>query len=47
MSPAAGDDYLRIERVRKEFDGFVAVDDVDLAIRRGEIFALLGASGCG
>ena len=47
MSPAAGDDYLRIERVRKEFDGFVAVDDVDLSIRRGEIFALLGASGCG
>jgi len=39
--------YLRIEGVRKEFDGFVAVDDVDLAIRKGEIFALLGASGCG
>ena len=47
MTPVAGDDYLRIEEVRKEFDGFVAVDDVDLAIRRGEIFALLGASGCG
>src|SRR6187455_2347996 len=41
------DDYLRIDRVRKEFDGFVAVDDVSLDIRRGEIFALLGASGCG
>ena len=47
MTPVAGDDYLRIDEVRKEFDGFVAVDDVDLAIRRGEIFALLGASGCG
>ena len=47
MTPVAGDDYLRIDQVRKEFDGFVAVDDVDLAIRRGEIFALLGASGCG
>jgi putrescine transport system ATP-binding protein len=43
----AADDYLRIDRVRKEFDGFVAVDDVTLEIRRGEIFALLGASGCG
>ena len=41
------DDYLRIEAVRKEFDGFVAVDDVSLSIRKGEIFALLGASGCG
>jgi putrescine transport system ATP-binding protein len=41
------DNYLRIESVRKEFDGFVAVDDVSLSIRRGEIFALLGASGCG
>ncbi len=41
------DNYLRIESVRKEFDGFVAVDDVSLNIRKGEIFALLGASGCG
>ncbi|PZO07550.1 MAG: polyamine ABC transporter ATP-binding protein [Lysobacteraceae bacterium] len=41
------DGYLRIESVRKEFDGFVAVDDVSLSIRKGEIFALLGASGCG
>ncbi len=41
------DDYLRIEKLSKDFDGFLAVDDVDLSIRRGEIFALLGASGCG
>jgi putrescine transport system ATP-binding protein len=41
------DNYLRIEAVRKEFDGFVAVDDVSISIRKGEIFALLGASGCG
>jgi putrescine transport system ATP-binding protein len=41
------EDYLRIEAVRKEFDGFVAVDDVSVSIRQGEIFALLGASGCG
>lgn len=42
-----GDDYLVIDGVRKEFDGFVAVDDVSITIRQGEIFALLGASGCG
>jgi putrescine transport system ATP-binding protein len=41
------ENYVRIENVRKEFDGFVAVDDVSLSIRKGEIFALLGASGCG
>ncbi|MBK8070295.1 MAG: polyamine ABC transporter ATP-binding protein [Rhodanobacteraceae bacterium] len=40
-------DYLLIDTVRKEFDGFVAVDDVSITIRQGEIFALLGASGCG
>lgn len=42
-----GDDYLVIDAVRKEFDGFVAVDDVSITIKKGEIFALLGASGCG
>ena len=41
------EDYLRIVDVRKEFDGFVAVEDTDLSIRKGEIFALLGGSGCG
>ncbi|MCX7043488.1 MAG: polyamine ABC transporter ATP-binding protein [Gammaproteobacteria bacterium] len=47
-SDKRGDEnYLRIVDVRKEFDGFVAVDDVTLSIRKGEIFALLGGSGCG
>jgi putrescine transport system ATP-binding protein len=39
--------YLRIHELRKDFDGIVAVDGVSLSIRKGEIFALLGASGCG
>ncbi len=41
------DGYLRIDSLRKDFDGIVAVDGVSLSIRKGEIFALLGASGCG
>jgi len=39
--------YVRVEGVTKKFDDFIAVDDVDLAIYRGEFFSLLGASGCG
>ncbi len=47
MGDHVRDDYLRIVDVRKEFDGFVAVEDTNLSIRKGEIFALLGGSGCG
>ena len=39
--------YVRIERLTKKFGDFVAVDDVSLSIYRGEIFCLLGGSGCG
>jgi putrescine transport system ATP-binding protein len=39
--------YVRIENVTKRFGDFVAVDDVSIAIYRKELFALLGASGCG
>jgi putrescine transport system ATP-binding protein len=39
--------YVRIDRVTKRFGDFTAVDDVSLNIYRSELFALLGASGCG
>jgi putrescine transport system ATP-binding protein len=39
--------YIQIEGVSKRFGDFVAVDRVDLSIYQGELFALLGASGCG
>ena len=39
--------YIRIENVTKKFGDFVAVNDVSLNIYRGEIFCLLGGSGCG
>ena len=39
--------FLQIEQVVKDFDGVKAVNDVSLDIEKGEIFALLGSSGCG
>ena len=39
--------FLQIKRVVKHFDEVVAVDDVSLEVAQGEIFALLGSSGCG
>jgi len=39
--------YVEIDRVSKSFGDFKAVDDVSLKIYKGEIFCLLGASGCG
>jgi putrescine transport system ATP-binding protein len=40
-------EYVRIESVTKRFGDFVAVDNVSLTIYKGEIFCLLGGSGCG
>src|SRR6267154_1326456 len=39
--------YVEVDRVTKAFGDFKAVDDVSLKIYKGEIFCLLGASGCG
>ena len=39
--------YVQVERITKNFGEFKAVDDVSLKIYKGEIFCLLGASGCG
>jgi len=38
---------IRIVNISKEFDGFMAVDGVDLTIKPGELFSFLGPSGCG
>jgi ABC-2 type transport system ATP-binding protein len=38
---------VSVEKLRKEFDGTVAVADVSFAIQRGEIVGLLGANGAG
>ncbi|MEX2122281.1 MAG: ABC transporter ATP-binding protein [Woeseia sp.] len=38
---------IQIRGVSKHFGDFAAVDSIDLEIHRGEIFSILGASGCG
>ncbi len=38
---------IRAEGLRKEFDGFVAVQGIDLHVPAGEILALLGPNGAG
>ena len=38
---------MRIAGVSKRFGDFTAVDEVSLDIYKGEIFCLLGGSGCG
>lgn len=38
---------IQIENLSKHFDGFAAVDNVSLDIYKGELFSILGGSGCG
>src|ERR1700722_14328868 len=39
--------YVQVERITNKFGDFNADDYVSLKIYKGEIFCLLGASGCG
>jgi ABC-2 type transport system ATP-binding protein len=41
------DTTIEVKGLRKAYGGTVAVDGVDLVVRRGEIFALLGPNGAG
>ncbi len=40
-------DALQISHLSKRFGGAVALDDVSLAVRRGEVHGLLGSNGSG
>ncbi len=39
--------FIKVQSLSKRFGDFTAVDGVDLEIYKGELFSLLGGSGCG
>lgn len=43
----ANEYVLEIKNIRKEFPGVVALDDVSLFLKRGEVHALVGENGAG
>ena len=47
MSEQQTDNILELVNLTKRFGGLVAVDDVSLHIKRGEVFALIGPNGAG
>ena len=42
-----GEYSVSVEKLRRDFGEFVAVDDVTLSVRPGEIFGFLGPNGAG
>lgn len=40
-------DAIRIENITKKYNDIVAVDDLCLSVKKGELFALLGINGAG
>jgi putrescine transport system ATP-binding protein len=47
VTDPAAQPLVRIQGVSKRFSDTAAVDDVSLDIQKGELFAILGSSGCG
>ena len=43
----AEDYVLELEHIRKEYPGVIALKDVTLQLRRGEILGLIGENGAG
>jgi putrescine transport system ATP-binding protein len=39
--------FIEVRQLSKHFGDFVAVDSVNLEIEKGELFSILGGSGCG
>jgi ABC-2 type transport system ATP-binding protein len=46
-TPAFSNSVIETHRLTKRFNSFTAVDQVDLSVRRGEIYGFLGPNGAG
>ncbi|MCF6255746.1 MAG: ATP-binding cassette domain-containing protein [Gammaproteobacteria bacterium] len=42
-----GGEVIRVDKLLRRFDDFIAVNNVSFNVKRGEIFGLLGANGAG
>jgi len=47
VRPTKGEVVLKVEALRKEFGGLVAVNDISFTVRAGEIVGLIGPNGAG
>jgi spermidine/putrescine transport system ATP-binding protein len=47
MSHTPDERVVELVGVTKRYGSVLAVDNIDLGLRRGEFFSLLGPSGCG
>jgi len=47
MTPADQEPLLRIKALTKNFGGFVALDNINVDVRKGERFGLIGPNGSG
>jgi branched-chain amino acid transport system permease protein len=45
--PAAGDVVLKVDKIRKQFGGLTAVNDISFEIGAGQIVGLIGPNGAG
>ena len=40
-------EIIRVEKLLKKYDNFIAVNGIDFSVNEGEIFGLLGPNGAG